>query len=65
MRKLPAVAAILAAVLTAGCEAPEPDSFVRPVTPSAQPTSAAPPTTLTVVAAGDLLVHPALSEQAA
>ncbi|MET7750616.1 CapA family protein [Micromonospora sp. NPDC005367] len=65
MRKLPAVAAILAAVLTAGCEAPEPESFVRPVTPSVQPTSAAPPTTLTVVAAGDLLVHPALSEQAA
>ncbi|MEV4811712.1 CapA family protein [Micromonospora avicenniae] len=65
MRKLPAVAAILAAVLAAGCEASEPKSFVRPATPSAPPTSAAPPTTLTVVAAGDLLVHPALSEQAA
>ncbi|MEU5565204.1 CapA family protein [Micromonospora musae] len=65
MRKSPTVAVLLVAVLAAGCEASEPESFVRPATPSAPPTSAAPPTTLTVAAAGDLLVHPALSEQAA
>ncbi|WBB67939.1 CapA family protein [Micromonospora sp. WMMD812] len=63
---MPATAVLVIAALVAGCQTPEPESVRSPSTPSASAaTSAGPPTTLTVVAAGDLLVHPALSEQAA
>ncbi|MGK5741142.1 CapA family protein [Micromonospora sp. URMC 103] len=66
MRRTPAVAALLTAVLAAGCDAPEPPPVPGRTAPTtAVTTPAAPPDTITVVAAGDLLVHPALSEQAA
>ncbi|MFI7604639.1 CapA family protein [Micromonospora sp. NPDC049366] len=67
MRRLSAAVALAVVVLTAGCQGsePEPESIRPSSTPSAPASSPATPKTLTVVAAGDLLVHPALSEQAA
>ncbi|MER7889939.1 CapA family protein [Micromonospora sp. NPDC094482] len=67
MRRKRAGVVLLIAVLATGCTTPEPGP--EPTTaPAGTPSSATAPTprtTLTVVAAGDLLVHPALSEQAA
>ncbi|MFG3417820.1 CapA family protein [Micromonospora sp. NPDC048063] len=58
-----AVALLVIAALASGCDAPQRETTSEP--PSAAATSAGPRNTLTVVAAGDLLVHPALTEQAA
>ncbi|MFC0505498.1 CapA family protein [Micromonospora costi] len=66
MRRTPVVAALLTAVLAAGCDSPEPPPVTAKQTPSTTVTTpAAPPTTITVAAAGDLLVHPPLTGQAA
>jgi len=65
MRRKPVLAVLLAAVLAAGCEAPAPEPTRRTAAPTTGAAVPAPPATLTVVAAGDLLVHPPLSEQAA
>ncbi|MFG3706133.1 CapA family protein [Micromonospora sp. NPDC047670] len=64
MRRMSAAVALLIAALASGCDAPEAETTGGPPSPSVA-TTPGPRTTLTVVAAGDLLVHPALSEQAA
>ncbi|MFI7577452.1 CapA family protein [Micromonospora sp. NPDC049497] len=62
--------ALFAVLALAACDAPEASQPPGPITPGATATATAtaapaPRTELTVVAAGDLLVHPALTEQAA
>jgi poly-gamma-glutamate synthesis protein (capsule biosynthesis protein) len=59
-----ALVGLMIAALAGGCDAPERATTSGPPS-SAAATSPGPRTTLTVVAAGDLLVHPALTEQAA
>lgn len=64
MRRVAALAGVL---LVAGCTAPQPSAgqAVEPqVSSTAPPTSAAADDAFSVVATGDVLIHPALTEQA-
>jgi hypothetical protein len=59
------IAAVATAALLAACGADQEPASRTEVEPGSTPTTIARPTTLTVAAAGDLLVHEGLTEQAA